>query len=151
MSTPQEYWDACLIRVWRNLGNFYDLNKMFQSIVGKWPIDVEPRLLRSPKRWTPGGMQVRYFTAHFLPKINDRLLAQKPEKDVALLRKLKDSKYDTQDDYILSVDERERHNMGTHNRVTKQVNAHNAKAIASRNEATDWNKVKGPVKSGRAR
>ena len=151
MSTPQEYWDACLIRAWRNFNSLKELNTMFHSITGQWPEKVEPRLLRKPKGFLVNTMGVRYYVAHFLPKINDRLLAQDKDKDVALLRKLKDSKYDTQDDYILSVDERERHNMGTHNRLAKQVNAHNAKAIASRNEATDWNKVKGPVKSGRAR
>ena len=143
MSTPQEYWDACLIKLWRNFGNVYDLNKMFHAIVGKWPADMEPRLLRTPVRWTPGGMGIRYYTAHFLPNINDRLLAKGPENDVALLRTLKDSKYDTAKDYIKSELEKEKDAAGKKSRVARMINAHNIKAISQRNQHTDWNKVKG--------
>jgi len=143
MSTPQEYWDACLIKTWRNIGTFYDLNKMFHSIVGKWPTDMEPRLLRTPLRWTPGKMQVRYYVAHFLPKINDRLHAQPPEKDVFLLRKLQESNYDTAKDYLKSETEKERDAVSRQHSFARKVNAHNIKAITERNHETDWNKVKG--------
>ena len=70
MSTPQEYWDACLIRAWRNFYSLKELNKMFHSITGKWPSEMEPRLLRTSTRWLPLHMGVRYYTAQFLPKIN---------------------------------------------------------------------------------
>lgn len=150
MSTPQEYWDACLIKTWRTFGCFLDLNSMFHSIVGKWPTEIEPRLLRTPTRWTPGKMGVRYYVAHFLPKINDRLLAQPPEKDVFLLRKLQESNYDTAKDYIKSEVEIERKNNSKKNTLARRIVAHNIKAVANRNEATDWHKVKGG-KIGRAR
>jgi len=151
MSTPQEYWDACLIRAWRNFNTFYDLNRMFHSITGEWPNDLEPRLLRTPKIWLPNKMGIRYYMAHFLPKINDRLLAQEPDKDVALLRKLKDSKYDSDTRFLRSDGEVDRDKVGDEMSVVKKINKHNSRAIAGRNEATDWGKVKGPIKQRRAR
>lgn len=143
MSTPQEYWDACLIRAWRNFHTFYDLDRMFFSITGKWPNEIEPRLLRTTKRKLPKGTGIRYFVAHFLPKINERLLNQPPEKDVFLLRKLQESNYDTAKDYLKSETEKERVAVSEKHHVARKVNAHNIKVITERNHETDWNKVKG--------
>lgn len=155
MSTPQEYWDACLIRAWRNFHTFYDLDKMFHSIVGKWPNEVEPPLLRRSKAFLPKRMTVRYFTARFLPKINDRLLEQPPEKDVALLKKLKDSKYDVLSSSTAAAmateEEKSRAKMFHTGAAVRMLVAHNLKVYQERNEATDWNKTKGPVKRRRAR
>lgn len=144
MSTPQEYWDACLIRSWRNLNAMWQLRKMFHSITGEWPEEMEPRLLRTPIKWIPSKTEVRYYTAHFLPKINDRLLAQAPEKDVFLLRKLKDSKYDTDKDYIKSEDEKHRAYVSRLNKRDRALNEYKTTMISRANEDSDGNVVKPP-------
>ena len=41
MSTPQEYWDACLIKAWRNDGQLIEAFTMFQSITGKKTLDID--------------------------------------------------------------------------------------------------------------
>ena len=92
MSTPQEYWDACLIRTWRQSGSVLDAMMMFKSITKIQMEDVEPKLLRIPKDGFPWKTGVKVFIASHLSKISNRLWDQPPEKDVALLKKLKDSK-----------------------------------------------------------
>ena len=141
MSTQQEYWDACLIRAWRNFQNMSDLNKTFRSITGKWPEEVEPRLLRTPIKWMPHTTGVRYYTAQFLPKINDRLLAQKPEKDVAMLRKLQESKYDVEE-AIKSEDEKHSNYVGAVSRRDRALREYKTTMISRANEDSDWNVVK---------
>lgn len=144
MSTPQEYWDACLIRAWRNLNAIWQLNRMFHSITGKWPEEMEPRLRRTPTKWLPNKMQVRYYTAHYLPKINERLLNQEPDKDVALLRKLQESNYDTQNVFIKSEDEKHREYVGKVNKKDRALREYKTTMISRANEDTDGHVVKAP-------
>lgn len=147
MSSPQEYWDACLIRTWRNLGTIRDANSMFRSITGEWPDKIEPPLLRLPKRALPITVQARYFVAHFMPKLNDMLLNSDRDKDVLILRKLKDSKYNTAKKQDVSIADRERFaKEGRQMYVDKKAISVGIKMYSERNDGTNWNVNKGPVR-----
>ena len=141
MSTPQEYWDACLIRTWRQSGSVLDAMMMFKSITKIQMEDVEPKLLRIPKDGFPWKTGVKVFIASHLSKISNRLWDQPPEKDVALLKKLKDSKYDTEKDTIHDtalITERSK----TYKNKTKMELL--SKKISERNSPTDWSTIKTP-------
>lgn len=143
MSTDQEYWDACLIKTWRNCGSVMDALQLFNSITGKRADEIEPRLLRMPRLGYKYKLPVRIFMANHLEKISNRLFEQPPEKDVALLRKLKDSKYDTADKPTQTRD-KELANAYAKNRCDNlRVGFFKvAFGFDNRNSATDWNKVK---------
>ena len=92
MSTDQKYWDACVIKVWRNAGTVLDVIKMYESITGK---KVDDSLLRTPTSGYPWKVGVRVFVAEHLEKISKRLWEQSPDKDIALLNRLQNSNYTT--------------------------------------------------------
>jgi len=141
MSTPQEYWDACLIRTWRQSGSVLDAMMMFKSITKIQMEDVEPKLLRIPKDGFPWKTGVKVFIASHLSKISNRLWDQPPEKDVALLKKLKDSKYDTEKDTIHDTAlENERSKTYKNKRKMELL----SKKISERNSTTDWSTMKTP-------
>jgi hypothetical protein len=144
MNTPQEYWDACLIRAWRQQMNLMGAMRMFLSITGK-RID-ECELLRVPADNIPWNVGVRVFTASYLPKISDRLWDQEPEKDVALLRKLQKSKYNTEKTQYRTNADRDLANEQAKNKRNREKNAYTTHEISESNSATDWNVTKGPVK-----
>ena len=127
----QKYYDALLIRGWRLFQSMRDVDWAFHSIFGLYP--SEAGLLRTARVNKVG---VRYFVASRLPKINDRLLAQAPEKDVQLLRKLETSSYDTlatavQDSSIRA----ESRNLGKR----RLIIGFSTMKANSRNRDTDWN------------
>lgn len=141
MSTPQEYWDACLIRTWRQSGSVLDAMIMFKSITKVNLEDVEPKLLRIPRVGFPWKIGIKVFVAEHLSKISARLWDQPPEKDVALLKKLKDSKYDTEKDAIADNEFK--------NEISKTVKNKRkiellSKNNSERNKATDWGTMKTP-------
>jgi hypothetical protein len=141
MSTPQEYWDACLIRTWRQSGSVLDAMIMFKSITKINLEDVEPKLLRIPRVGFPWKIGIKVFVAEHLSKISARLWDQPPEKDVALLKKLKDSKYDTEKDAIADNEFK--------NEISKTVKNKRkiellSKNNSERNKATDWGTMKTP-------
>ena len=144
MSTPQEYWDACLIKTWRNNGQLLDAMQMFTSMTGKKTDEIDPPLLRLPSAGVPWKLYARAYMASHLEKISARLWEQPPEKDVLLLRKLQTSKYttstqDTNRDKEMT-NERQRYRTNRL-RVGMSTLANNI-----RNSATDWNTVKGSAK-----
>jgi len=139
MSTPQEYWDACLIRTWRQSGSVLDAMKMFESITKIRMEDVEPKLLRIPRVGFPWKLGVKVFVAEHLSKISARLWDQPPEKDVALLQKLKDSKYDTEKDTIQDSDFKNEINKTNKNKRKMELLSKN---ISERNKDTDWGTMK---------
>lgn len=146
MNTLQEYWDACLIRAWRRQLSLMDTMSMFLSLTGK-RID-ECELLRTPLQNIPWTTGVRVFTAYHLPKINDRLWDQEPEKDLALLRKLQKSKYNTEKTPYRTNADRELSNAKHKLRKDRAKKAYTTLAISERNSATDWNVVKGKARVG---
>lgn len=150
MSTPQEYWDACLIRSWRNFKSLGEASHMFKSIHGTWPNEVEPKLLRIPNAGLPFTIGVRYFAASFLPKINDFLCDKPIERDVELLRALQKSKLDTLDKAIRTQSDRDITN--TRNKMSRDRVRMSGNTISwsIRNHDTDWNVNKGSVKRSRA-
>tara|TARA_R110000822_G_scaffold36783_5_gene103361 strand:+ start:2025 stop:2465 length:441 start_codon:yes stop_codon:yes gene_type:complete len=139
--TDQKNWDAALIKVWRTSGNMRDAKSLFHALAGKFADDCDPPLLRTPKGYFPNKVGVKVFVAAYLPKINERLWNQTPDKDVLLLRKLESSTYDT-----ATV------NMN----ADRELDAERARLIANRkrvgmstleysnrNNETNWNVVKG--------
>jgi hypothetical protein len=140
MSSPQEYWDACLIKTWRNDGKIFDAMQMFKSITGKDHFDYEPRLLRTPYKGMPWKIRIRVFAAQHLEKISARLWDQDPSKDVLLLKKLQTSSYDTSKQQT-NVDE-DLKKEGDALRKRRLRIGIEALAIMSRNRKTDWNIVK---------
>jgi len=137
----QEYWDACIIKTWRRHGTVFDAMVMFNSITGMKTDDIEPSLLRLPKAGYPWKCGMRSFVASYLSKISARLWDQPPEKDVALLRKLQESKYDTEADTIADKSLKEEQSK---HRANQQKMEYTTRAISERNSATDWNVNKGP-------
>ena len=142
MSTPQEYWDACLIKVWRNIGTFTDARVMFHSITKTWPDECEPPLLRYPTQYIPRGMQVKYFVAHYLPKMSDWLWSHTPDKDVELLRAISKSKYTVTKERLKSDDERERKNIYRKGVKDRALREFRTTMISRANEDSDGNVVK---------
>ena len=129
----QKTWDACLIRCWRLDLTLWDVFDMFSSMANQQPAD----LLRMPKPNMPRKIRVRVFMDQYLRKISDRLWAQKPEKDIDLLRKLQTSKYDTVASHSTNA-------MNDLQSAMRSVRKSNSKIkLASwkygdRNHATDW-------------
>ena len=143
MSTDQEYWDACLIKTWRKGGSVLDALQLFASITGKRADEIEPRLLRLPRLGYKYKLPVRIFMAEHLEKISNRLFEQAPEKDIALLRKLKDSKYDTSEKTTQTRDSELAKTYARNRRDNLRVGFFKvAFGFDNRNSATDWNKVK---------
>ena len=142
MSTPQEYWDACLIKTWRNIGTLKDACDMFKSIMGKWPDEYEPPLLRYPTAYLPYSVQMQYFVASYLPKMNDWLWSHAPDKDVELLRKVTKSKYTTAKKYVQTQDDKERAKIGKKHRKDKELRTLRTEMYSTRNSDTNWNVVK---------
>jgi hypothetical protein len=138
MSTNQEYWDACLIRTWRNFGKVSDAMNMYKSIAGKYP---DESILRQPRTGFPWTLSARVFVANHLEKINERLSSQAPEKDIALLHKLRDSKYDTTKD---STQVRDKDLNVARNSISANHKrmAMNSLSYENRNQATDWRVTK---------
>jgi hypothetical protein len=144
MNTLQEYWDACLIRSWRRQLCLLDAMSMFLSLTGK-RID-ECELLRTPRDNIPWNTGVRVFTSVYLPKISDRLWEQEPEKDLALLRKLQKSKYNTEKTQYRTNADRDLASAQARNRRNRQKNEYSLTEAINRNSATDWNVTKGAAK-----
>jgi len=149
MSTHQEYWDACLIKTWRNDGVLMDAYKMFTSITG---IKAEgSKLYRVPTFFMPYTIRVRIFVARHLPKINDWLWDKPKERDVDLLKKLSTSKYDAHKKAYLANSDKELKMVqdNTHkNRKLKELTTH---LVAERNHNTDWGVTKGSSRVKRAK
>ena len=151
MSTPQEYWDACLIKTWRNMGTFKDAQHMFFSITQQWPDKIEPPLLRYPITFVPNGMQIRYFMATWLPKINTWLWDHTPDKDTDLFKKVTKSKYTVSKKPHKTEEDKERGRLSQKQHRDRLVTGFNLQKANGRNHNTDWNVVKASGKKGRAR
>ena len=143
MSTPQEYWDACLIRTWRRSGSVLDAMSTFYSVTGKKLDEFDPPLLRIPRLGFPWRVGIRVFVSSHLSKVSKRLWEQPPERDVALLHKLKDSTYDTEKDEIVDSELNSEYRAYKRNKAKQAYTTH---IVAERNHGTDWNVVKGPRK-----
>jgi len=141
MSTPQEYWDACLIKTWRNDGNLWDAFSMFISVTGKKANEIDPPLLRLPNTGVPWKLPARAYMAAYLEKISNRLWEQSPEKDVLLLKKLQTSKYTTSTQNTVVDNEMEAEKRA-YNSNQKRL-AMSALEKSNRNQATNWGVTKG--------
>lgn len=137
MSTNQKYWDACLIKVWRNAGSVIDVIQMYKSITGN---DPDESLLRTPSGGYPWKIGIRVFVAAHLEKISKRLWEQSPDQDVALLNKLQTSSYTTSKHSTNSdANLKKEHSQYRRNRTKVGMST---LAVANRNNDTNWNVVK---------
>jgi len=144
MSTYQEYWDACLIKTWRNAETVLDAMSMFSSITGKRTDEIDPPLLRLPKVGYKYKLPMRIFMANHLEKISNRLFHQTPDKDVLLLRKLKDSKYTTSENTTLPTDKELVNATAQYKRDNARTKIIRQKlSFSSRTRDTNWNITKG--------
>ena len=141
MSTPQEYWDACLIKTWRRHGTLQDAFSLFLSVTGQKA--TESGLLRLPQKGIPWTVHARVFVAQFLPKINDWLWDKPPEKDVVLLKKLSTSKYDTLETAFRSNADKELKVEQAHLRKNRLRVGMNTIERNNRGQPTDWGVTKG--------
>lgn len=141
--SDQKNWDAALIKTWRLAGSYVDALRLFKALSGKRTDECDPPLRRVPKSHFPYGVGIRVYVAEFLPKISARLWDQTPDKDILLLRKLETSPYDSLQVKMYHSEE---------SRLQNEVYSHKKRmAIESlsksnRNQATDWNVNKGPVR-----
>lgn len=140
MSTPQEYWDAYLILGWRKFWKVCELIDAFESTTKLVVRDTE--LLRGLPKFYPYLGEVRGFVASFLPKINERLLVQPTERDVALLKALKTSKYDSAQRFKMASEDKERVSLARKHRNDAARNAVMYQKKKNRNHSTDWNVTK---------
>lgn len=130
----QKTWDACLIRCWRLDLTLWDVFDMFGSMTKQEPAD----LLRMPRVNMPRKIRVRVFMDQYLRKISDRLWAQKPEKDIDLLRKLQTSKYDTVASHSTNATNDLQSAMRSVRKNSSKIKLASWK-YGDRNHATDWN------------
>lgn len=137
MNTDQKYWDACLIKVWRNAGTVLDAIQMYKSITGK---EIDDSLLRTPKKGFPWKIGVRVFVADRLEKISKRLWEQPPEKDVDLLNRLQTSKYTTTEQST-QVDKKLKSESAQYKRNRLRVGMESLNH-SNRNQKTDWRVTK---------
>lgn len=137
----QEYWDACLIKQWRSFGSVLDAICQWERLTERKFMDVE--MLRKPRGGMPWKIGVRVFVAEFLPKINDRLIDQPREKDVALLKKLQTSNYTTLSMAMPSQKERDRRSVENQIRKANAIYKLDSEVHGNRNHDTDWGVTKG--------
>ena len=147
MSTDQEYWDACLIKTWRNDGKLIDAFTMFNSMTNRTVFDRDERLLRTPPLTVPLKIRVRPYVAQHLEKISRRLWDYTPEHDVALLKKLQTSKYTTTEQ--ATDPDKEMNNERHRTSTNRKRMAMNALQRSVRNQATDWGITKGTGRGSR--
>ena len=139
LTSEQSYWDACLIKTWRQARPLFVAIDMFESITGKKVGDCS--LLRFPPKTYPRKIGARVFVANRLSKLGDRLWKTRPETDAQLLRSLSKSNYDTAASNEIA-DTMQALRKRTHRGET-EVRV-NTKIYSERNHSTDWNVVKGP-------
>jgi hypothetical protein len=137
-SSHQKYWDACLIKAWRDGRQLQHAVLMFESITNQGILDCN--LKRTPPPGMMWKMGVRVFVAEYLPKISERLWNQEPSKDAALLNALEKSNYTSckrGGDLVLAKIKRQTHqNESKASLLRTKVN--------DRNRGTDWGVTKAP-------
>lgn len=135
----QEYWDACLIKRWRKFGTVLDAVFEWERLTSRKYSETE--LLRTPAKGL-FKIGVRMFVAGYLPKINERLLSQAPEKDLALLKKLQTSSYTTLRTQLPSEMTRAVKREKRATDINRAVMKLNGELYKSRNHDTDWGVTK---------
>lgn len=141
-STNQEYWDASLIRAWRQDMRLLDVINMWESITNKVYQSEQGSLLRAPHSGFPWQVRVRVMVAELLPKINERLWSQPPEKDVLLLKALTGSNYTVErssSKYVSELRWSAKKIKNNENKMTLESNNY-----SRRNRSTDWDVNKAP-------
>ncbi len=131
----QKTWDACMIRCWRKFLTIGDAIAMYRSMTGAYPTG----LLRVPNSGLHYKIGIKVFMDSYLPKINSWLWSNDPDKDILLLRKLQNSKYDCSKRPHTTKAKKDLENTQRklRNNVSKvKLDIHR---YSERNHATDWN------------
>lgn len=92
----QSYWDYYVISGWRRFHTLQYATQRFHTLSGMWPF--EAGLLRAPDPTNTALKQaMRAWVHQRLPKVDEWLQGNGPDRDVELLRKLAESDYDSLD------------------------------------------------------
>ena len=140
MHKDQKMWDACFIKAWRENKAVGELFELFKMVTQQNAREI-PELERVPFHGFPEKIKLRVFTGAYMKKLNDRLWAGDPSRDVDLLNKLQlvrggiHRQYRTNSDRDMNAARREKQK----NMAKIVLNDKNYK---NRNQKTDWNTVK---------
>jgi hypothetical protein len=140
MHKDQKMWDACFIKTWRQDKTVGQLFELFEMVTNQDAHEI-PELERVPRRGFPYNVKLRVFTGAHMKKLNDRLWAGDPSKDVELLNKLQTVRGGVHKQYITNSDR-------DLNTIKKQQKKNAEKIVLNninyknRNQKTDWNIVK---------
>ena len=111
-----------------------DAIAMYKSMTGDYPTG----LLRVPQK-LHYKIGTRVFMDSFLTKINTWLWSNDPDKDILLLRKLQNSKYDCSKSAHITQAKRDLKNQRAHYKRNIGKVALNTHNYSERNHKTDWN------------
>lgn len=145
----QRLWDATLVQTWRRFGTLHDAIDAWQAVAKQSPFSPDLQLRRIPPGGMPWKIGVRVFVASYLPKISDRLWAQPPERDEALVDKLQGSNYTTQTKALRSDTRRDMENLGRDTKVNRARLAGDQVLYGLRQKDSDWTTTKAPVRRRR--
>ena len=144
MSTPQEYWDALLVRGWRNSTSIKDTIDAFKSITGVDPREHQPPLLRVPSSFIKYNATMRWFVGTYLWSLNDLFWNTPPDKDTELFKRVSKSKADTTKTRHRTAGDKEVARLQQKTRNDKQRLQFQREALGfdNRNRSTNWNVTK---------
>ena len=141
MHKDQKMWDACFIKAWREDKTVGELFDLFKMVLNQDAREM-PELERVPFRGFPNRVKLRVFTGAYMKKINDRLWAVGPERDVDLLNKLQTVHGGIHKQKYRSNGTREMEAAGREKKRNMEKVALNYRNYKNRNHDTDWNVVK---------
>ena len=140
MHKDQKMWDACFIKAWREDKTVGQLFELFEMVTKQQAREI-PELERVPFGGFPYKLKLRVFTGAYMKKLNDRLWAGDPARDVDLLNKLQLVRGGVHRQYRTNSD-RDMSAARARDRKNKEKITLNDKNYKNRNQKTDWNIVK---------
>jgi len=141
----QLLWDQAMVRAWRRFDSVLDAMIFWKATTQMSVFDVSPPLRRLPPVGMPWKIGMRSFVARKLPKISDRLWAQPPERDEALIAKLQGSTYDTLTSDHQSNSDRELYYERKRSHKNSEVLKLDSARRSDRNRDSDWSTTKATV------
>ena len=140
MHKDQKMWDACFIKAWREDKTVGQLFELFEMVTKQQAREI-PELERVPFSGFPYKLKLRVFTGAYMKKLNDRLWAGDPARDVDLLNKLQLVRGGVHRQYRTNSD-RDMSAARARDRKNREKITLNDKNYKNRNQKTDWNIVK---------
>ena len=135
-------WDRALIETWRKAGSLLNAVWRWEEKTGLRFSDHIDQIKRTPTKIMPWKIGVRVFVAGYLPKINDRMWDQKPERDEALIQKLQTTNYDTQKRQTRTEQDRAIQREAYATKKSTEITKLDITKYMQRNDDTNWKVVK---------